>query len=49
MKPEGKELREQAQLQFRERSRRQARKLKRKKKVQTAKLIPISVAHIERS
>ena len=48
MKPEGKELREQAQLQFRERSRRQARKLKGKKKVQTAKLIPISVAHIER-
>ena len=49
LKPEGKEPREQAQLQFRERSRRQTKKLKRKKKAQTAKLIPITVAHMERS
>jgi polyphosphate kinase len=49
LKPEGKEPREQAQLQFRERSRRQTKKLKRKEKTQTAKLIPISVAHIEGS
>ncbi|MEY2480234.1 MAG: polyphosphate kinase [Verrucomicrobiota bacterium] len=48
LKPEGKEPREQAQLQFRERSRRQASKLKQKQKTQTAKLVPITVARTER-
>ncbi len=48
LKPEGKEPREQAQLQFRERSRRQTKKLKQKKKTQTAKLVPITVARVER-
>ena len=44
LKPEGPETREQAQLQFRERSRRQTKKLSRSKKERTAKLIPITVA-----
>lgn len=44
LKPEGPEPRQQAQLQFRERSRLQTRKLSRPKKERTAKLIPITVA-----
>jgi len=44
LKPEGPETRQQAQLQFRERSRRQTKKLSRTKKPRTAKLIPITVA-----
>ena len=42
LKPEGTEPREQAQLQFRERSRRQTKKLSRSKKERAAKLIPIT-------
>ena len=44
LKPEGTEPREQAQLQFRERSRRQSKKQSRSKKERAAKLIPITVA-----
>jgi len=46
LKPEGTEPREQAQLQFRERSRRQAKKQSRSKKERAAKLIPITVAKL---
>jgi polyphosphate kinase len=46
LKPEGTEPREQAQLQFRERSRRQAKKQSRSKKGRAAKLIPITVAKL---
>jgi polyphosphate kinase len=46
LKPEGSEPRQQAQLQFRERSRREAKKLSRSKKARTAKLIPITVAKL---
>ena len=46
LKPEGTEPREQAQLQFRERSRRQTKKQSRSKKKQTARLIPITVAKL---
>jgi polyphosphate kinase len=46
LKPEGAEPREQAQLQFRERSRRQAKKQSRPKKKQAARLIPITVAKL---
>jgi polyphosphate kinase len=42
LKPEGTEPREQAQLQFRERSRRQTKKLSKSKKERAAKLIPIT-------
>src|SRR5437763_1031384 len=41
LKPEGKEPREQAQLQFRERSRRLAKKSRKPKRVASAKLTPI--------
>src|SRR5213082_3340431 len=41
LKPEGKEPREQAQLQFRERSRRLAKKNRKPKRVASAKLTPI--------
>lgn len=46
LKPEGTEPREQAQLQFRQRSRRQTKKLSRSKKERAAKLIPITVAKL---
>ena len=46
LKPEGTEPREQAQLQFRERSRRQSKKQSRSKKERAAKLIPITVAKL---
>src|ERR1700704_4477546 len=46
LKPEGAETREQAQLQFRERSRRQSKKQSRSKKERAAKLIPITVAKL---
>src|SRR6266699_3350290 len=42
LKPEGKEPREQAQLQFRERSRRLAKKSRKPKRVASAKLTPIT-------
>src|SRR5256712_5182539 len=42
LKPEGKEPREQAQLQFRERSRRLAKKNRKPKRVASAKLTPIT-------
>ena len=42
LKPEGTEPREQAQLQFRERSRRQTKKLSRSKKERAEKLVPIT-------
>src|SRR5881398_2846393 len=42
LKPEGKEPREQAQLQFRERSRRLAEKTPKPKRVASAKLTPIT-------
>src|SRR5881296_3507874 len=42
LKPEGKEPREQAQLQFRERSRRLAEKARKPKRVASAKLTPIT-------
>src|SRR5213595_1142227 len=42
LKPEGKEPREQAQLQFRERSRRLAKKNRKPKPVASAKLTPIT-------
>src|SRR5258708_20525615 len=44
LKPEGPEPRAQAQLQFREQSRPQTKKLSRSKKARAAKLIPITVA-----
>jgi polyphosphate kinase len=46
LKPEGTEPREPAQLQFRQRSRRQTKKLSRAKKERAAKLIPITVAQL---
>jgi len=46
LKPEGTEPREQAQLQFRERSRRQAKKESRSKKERAAILISITVAKL---
>jgi polyphosphate kinase len=49
LKPEGTEPREQAQLQFRQRSRRQTKKLSRSKKERAAKLIPITVAKLPQS
>src|SRR5213080_1364383 len=42
LKPEGKEPREQAQLQFRERSRRLTKKSRKPKRVASAKLTPIT-------
>src|SRR5438477_1611826 len=42
LKPEGKEPREQAQLQFRERSRRLAKKSRKPKRAASAKLTPIT-------
>src|SRR5216110_565926 len=42
LKPEGKEPREQAQLQFRERSRRLAKKSRKPKRVTSTKLTPIT-------
>src|SRR5881275_3756452 len=42
LRPEGKEPREQAQLQFRERSRRLAKKSRKPKRVASAKLTPIT-------
>src|SRR6266446_5327413 len=42
LKPEGKEPREQAQLQFRERSRRLAKQSRKPKRVASAKLTPIT-------
>ena len=44
LKPEGKEPRAQAQLHFRRRSRRQAKKLAPRKKGRAPKLVPITVA-----
>src|SRR5881227_96185 len=50
LKPEGKEPREQAQLQFRERSRRLAKKNRKLKRVASAKLTPItSLANAKKS
>jgi len=50
LKPEGKEPREQAQLQFRERSRRLAKKSRKPKRVTSAKLSPItSIADAKKS
>src|SRR6266581_4751663 len=50
LKPEGKEPREQAQLQFRERSRRLAKKSRKPKRVASAKLTPItSIADAKKS
>src|SRR5713226_6726524 len=50
LKPEGKEPREQAQLQFRERSRRLAKKSRKPKRVAPAKLTPIrSIANAKKS
>jgi polyphosphate kinase len=49
LKPEGTEPRQQAQLQFRERSRRQTKKVARSKKERAAKLIPITVAKLPQS
>jgi polyphosphate kinase len=49
LKPEGKELRAQAQWHFRERSREQTKKLSRSKKAPAGKLIPITVANPKQS
>ena len=50
LKPEGKEPREQAQLQFRERSRRLAKKSRKPKRTALVKLTPIrSIANAEKS
>src|SRR6059058_2127065 len=50
LKPEGKEPREQAQLQFRERSRRLTKKNRKPKRVASAKLAPItSIADAKKS
>jgi polyphosphate kinase len=49
LKPEGTEPRQQAQLQFRERSRQQTKKVARTKKERAAKLIPITVAKLPQS
>jgi polyphosphate kinase len=49
LKPEGTEPREQAQLQFRERSRQQTKKVARSKKARPAKLMPITVAKLPQS
>lgn len=49
LKPEGTEPRQQAQLQFRERSRQQTKKVARSKKARAAKLIPITVAKLPQS
>jgi polyphosphate kinase len=49
LKPEGTEPRQQAQLQFRERSRQQTKKVARSKKKRAAKLIPITVAKLPQS
>jgi polyphosphate kinase len=49
LKPEGTEPRQQAQLQFRERSRQQTKKVARSKKERAAKLIPITVAKLPQS
>jgi polyphosphate kinase len=50
LKPEGKEPREQAQLQFRERSRRLAKKSRKPKRTASAKLTPItSIADAKKS
>ncbi len=49
LKPEGTEPRQQAQLQFRERSRQQTKKVARSKRKRAAKLIPITVAKLPQS
>ncbi|MEY2540400.1 MAG: polyphosphate kinase [Verrucomicrobiota bacterium] len=49
LKPEGTEPRQQAQLQFRERSRQQTKKVARSKKERATKLIPITVAKLPQS
>jgi polyphosphate kinase len=49
LKPEGTEPRAQAQLQFREQSRRETKKLSRAKKARAAKLIPITVAKLPKT